>query len=294
MAVISTTSVASFYYSTPFFATAWLGCSWIEVLYEHVVVFGGTNVGKSTIINILAESGVASVSPEGAHTRHAHVFATEHNSPIGENPYAFKSFVCSGYDSQTESDAAVYFKSYLVPGTIPENVALWDTPDCDAVGSSRYLASVVEAVSAADIVIYVTTVEKYTVQHIVEWLFNLHDAGIWIIEGINKTPKRDREAVIRKQQSDVFPKMAEQLGLPPPAPGIIALGNMTEGEEGDLWGPEHVEVETSPSCGFLLADRMPKWQQPVAERWHSSCGDLIRGWSLSGWRLKRGNSGRRQ
>ena len=139
----------------------------IEVLSRHVVVFGGTNVGKSTIINILAESGVASVSPEGAHTRHAHVFATSTTPLFGENPYAFKSFVCSEDHSQTESDAAVYFKSYLVPGTIPENVALWDTPDCDAVVLSRYLASVVEAVSAADIVIYVTTVEKYTVQHIV-------------------------------------------------------------------------------------------------------------------------------
>ena len=97
--------------------------------------------------------------------------------------------------------------------------------------------------AAADIVIYVTTVEKYTVRHIVEWLFDLHDAGIWIIECINKTPRRDRETVIRKQQNDVFPRMAEQLGLPPPAPGIIALGNMTEGEESDLWGPEHVEAE---------------------------------------------------
>jgi GTPase SAR1 family protein len=210
---------------------------------RNVVVFGGNNVGKSTVINILAGSGIASVSPEGAHTRHAHVFVTETTPLFGENPYAFKAFILNENHNEAEGNSYIYFKSHLAPGTIPENVALWDTPDCDAVGSSRYLASVVEAVAAADIVIYVTTVEKYTVRHIVEWLFNLQDAGIPIIECLNKTPRRDRETVIRKQQNDVFPMMAEQLGLPPPDPRIIALGNMTEGEESDLWGPEHVEAQ---------------------------------------------------
>src|SRR5690348_6717744 len=31
---------------------------------RHIVVFGGNNVGKSTVVNILAESAIASVSPE--------------------------------------------------------------------------------------------------------------------------------------------------------------------------------------------------------------------------------------
>src|ERR1700739_2755554 len=32
---------------------------------RHVAVFGGNNVGKSTVVNILAKGVVASVSPEG-------------------------------------------------------------------------------------------------------------------------------------------------------------------------------------------------------------------------------------
>src|SRR5271167_5184046 len=41
---------------------------------RHVVLFGGNNVGKSTIVNILAAASVASTSPEGGHNRHAHAF----------------------------------------------------------------------------------------------------------------------------------------------------------------------------------------------------------------------------
>jgi hypothetical protein len=38
---------------------------------RHLAVFGGNNVGKSTVINILAAEKLASTSPEGGHTRHA-------------------------------------------------------------------------------------------------------------------------------------------------------------------------------------------------------------------------------
>jgi 50S ribosome-binding GTPase len=37
---------------------------------RHLAVFGGNNVGKSTVINILAAEQVASTSLEGAHTQH--------------------------------------------------------------------------------------------------------------------------------------------------------------------------------------------------------------------------------
>jgi ribosome biogenesis GTPase A len=39
-----------------------------------LAVFGGNNVGKSTVVNILAAEKVTSTSPEGGHTRHAQAF----------------------------------------------------------------------------------------------------------------------------------------------------------------------------------------------------------------------------
>src|SRR5580704_8709217 len=41
---------------------------------RHVAVFGGNNVGKSTVLNILAAEKLASTSIEGGHTRHAQAF----------------------------------------------------------------------------------------------------------------------------------------------------------------------------------------------------------------------------
>lgn len=209
---------------------------------RHVAVFGGNNVGKSTVVNILARSAIAGVSPEGGHTLHPQVFARGPERLFGENPYAFQALDAVEAGAASDARFDCYIVSRLDSGAIPPDVALWDTPDCDAVGSGRYLAAVVETVAVADVLLYVTSIEKYAVAHLVEWVFQLHDAGITVIECLNKTARKDRAAVIRKQSDFVFPAGARQLGLPAPAPDIIALRNMTEGEESDLWGPEHPEA----------------------------------------------------
>src|SRR5215813_198441 len=64
---------------------------------RHLAVFGGNNVGKSTVVNILATEKVASTSLEGAHTRHAQAFCVpavprDRHRLFGENPYAFCRF----------------------------------------------------------------------------------------------------------------------------------------------------------------------------------------------------------
>ncbi|HZU91632.1 MAG TPA: GTPase [Stellaceae bacterium] len=209
---------------------------------RHIVAFGGNNVGKSTVINILAASALAAVSPEGGHTRHPQVFAPNPASLFGRNPYAFCGFAAVAADRVPDVCGDCYVVSRRDGAALPADVAVWDTPDCDAVGSARYLGAVVETVAAADLLLYVTSIEKYTVEQLVEWLFRLHDAGIPIVECLNKTARKDRAAVIRKQRDFVFPTMARQLGLPAPEPAIIALRTMTEGEESDLWGPEHPEA----------------------------------------------------
>lgn len=209
---------------------------------RHIVVFGGNNVGKSTVVNILARSAIADVSPEGGHTRHPQVFAANSAPLFGRNPYAFQGFAAVAADAAPDAVCDCYVVSRHARAALPSDVALWDTPDCDAVGSARYIGAVVETIAAADVLLYVTSIEKYAVESLVEWLFQLHDAGIPIVECLNKTARKDRAAVIRRQQDFVFPTMARQLGLPAPEPRIVALRNLTEGEESDLWGPDHPEA----------------------------------------------------
>jgi len=211
--------------------------------FRHVAVFGGNNVGKSTVINILAQASVAGASPEGGHTRQAEAFLHDGRELFRNSPFAFKPLSAGGRQDVANGDFDRHKVSTLSPGPLPPDFVLWDTPDCDAVGSTRYLASVVEAVTLSDLVVYVTSIEKYAVEHIVEWVFQLNDAGLAILECLNKTPKRDRDLVIRKQTENIFPIMSERLGLSCPTPIIVALRNLTDGEEADLWGPEHPEAD---------------------------------------------------
>ena len=84
--------------------------------------------------------------------------------------------------------------------------------------------------------------KKYAVADLVEWLFDLDDAGIPVLECLNKTPGKDRAQVIRKQTDDVFPATARRLDLPAPSPRVVALRYMIDGEEPDLWGADHPEA----------------------------------------------------
>lgn len=209
---------------------------------RHIVVFGGNNVGKSTVVNILAAASVASTSPEGGHTRHAQAFSAVSPPLFAWNPFAFSRFTVPAAGQLPVEHYDFYTVRPILADALPADVVLWDSPDCDAVGSSRYLPGVVEAAAAADLVVYVTSVEKYAVADLVEWLFHVSDAGIPILECLNKTPKRDRLLVIGKQTDDVFPAIAQRLNLPVPTLRVVALRYMADGEESDLWGPDHPEA----------------------------------------------------
>ena len=232
---------------------------------RHVVVFGGNNVGKSTIVNLLAASSVARTSPEGGYTRHAEAFTIAPLPLFTWNPYAFNRFRQVPADQLPAQPFNCYAVSALETGVLPDNIVLWDAPDCDSVGSARYLSAVVETVAAADLVVYVTSVEKYAVADLVEWLFDLGDAGIPILECLNKTPRKDRPQVIRKQTDDVFPAVARRLALPAPSVRVVALRYMTDGEEADLWGADHPEAaELREAALANLAAHDDRTQVPLA------------------------------
>ncbi len=224
---------------------------------RHLVVFGGNNVGKSTVVNILAQAPVASTSPEGGHTRHLQAFSAAPSPLFTWNRFAFSRF----QQVPPQRLPAEPFDRYAVVPTsgvgLPPEIVLWDSPDCDSIGSTRYLPAVIEAVAAADLVVYVTSVEKYAVADLVEWLFDLSGAGIPLLECLNKTARKDRPLVIRKQTDDVFPAVSQRLNQPAPVLRVVALRYMTDGEEADLWGIEHpeaAELRQAALAGLAVRD----------------------------------------
>ncbi|HQT76048.1 MAG TPA: GTPase domain-containing protein [Rhodopila sp.] len=209
---------------------------------SNIVVFGGNNVGKSTVVNVLAAATVAGTSPEGGHTRHAHAFTADPGALFAWNPYAFNRFRQVPSSQLAQSGFDGFAVSTITSDTLPPDITLWDSPDCDSVGSGRYLAAVVETATAADLIVYVTSVEKYAVNDLVEWLFDLTEAGIPILGCLNKTPRKDRALVMRRHEEDILPAVSRRLNRPAPSIRMVALRTMTEGEEADLWGADHPEA----------------------------------------------------
>jgi hypothetical protein len=224
---------------------------------RHVVVFGGTKVGKSSVVNILAKAPLAPVSPEGGFTRWPWAF-TAAADPLDGLPLAFPGFARVAPGSALRDRFDQYCVATRATDALPRDVVLWDTPDCDSVGAERYLAGLVEALSLADLVVYVTSVEKYAVAALVDWVFALHAAGVPLLECLNKTPRRDREPVLRKQAEEIFPRMAREHGMVSPTLPVVALRFMMEGEEADLWNaalhPEADELRAAVLRHATAAD----------------------------------------
>ncbi len=211
---------------------------------RHVVVFGGTKVGKSSVVNILAKAPLAATSPEGGFTRLAWAFVAGRTDPLATRPLAFRDFARVPPEQAAGDRFDLFCVAPRTGSTLPNDMVLWDTPDCDSVGAERYLPALIEALSLADLVVYVTSIEKYSVAALVEWVFDLHAAGLDLVECLNKTPARDRPAVIRRQQEDIFPRMADERNAPAPTLPIVALRFMVEGAEADLWnGTLHPEAD---------------------------------------------------
>jgi hypothetical protein len=102
----------------------------------------------------------------------------------------------------------------------------------------------------------VTSGEKYSVEHLVEWYLLLAGTGIETLECLNRTPVRDHAQVIESQRTRIFPRAAAALGVPAPSPRVVGLKFMVEGEEADLWDPhQHPEADKLRREVLALVER---------------------------------------
>ncbi len=181
---------------------------------RHAVVFGGTQVGKSTCVNVLLGGNVARVHHLGGFTRHAQAFVPKPYRPeslLLTNPSAFQHFKrVLAERLQPDVLDAYAIEPFAHPPLIADLV-VWDAPDCDAVGSGNYLAGLIEALSLADVVVYVTTKEKYAVDMILEWVLLLQEAGFQIVNVLNNTPNRQQQDVLTSQR-DALNTVAQRHG----------------------------------------------------------------------------------
>jgi hypothetical protein len=194
----------------------------------HVSVFGGTQVGKSTIVNLLLGAPAAGVSHVASFTQHSQAFTLPSlaEEDLFASEYSFQTFTRVQASEIATSGPMCYSVTREAGFRLPRKQVLWDTPDCDSVNASGYLPGLAEAITLADALIYVTSREKYAVLAVIEWLKLLLEAGTPVTAVLNMTPAA--------QQDDISGDMAKSLGdLRDASDGVygepVAIGFYPEG-----------------------------------------------------------------
>lgn len=219
---------------------------------RHVSIFGGTQVGKSTIMNVLAASASARVHHTAGYTRHAQAFvpsALEDIDLFGENPESFKGFTRVTPEELDPQRPDIYSVQLLANSPPLSTAVLWDAPDCDAVDWGFYQRALVETVTLADVVVYVTSKEKYAVNSILEWVLLLLEAQIPVIGVLNMTPRAQQADILRSMREALSKVAARQESKPsntapgelPKAPleDIIAFEYVPDGDVSLLYGYDY-------------------------------------------------------
>lgn len=170
----------------------------------HYAVFGGTQVGKSTVMNVLAGREIAHVHHTAGFTRHAQGFTPPGITPdqaLKAFPRAFPAFDRVPRETLSLDRPREYSLQELTEPTIMGRAVLWDSPDCDAVDSSVFQQGFVETVTLSDAIVYVTSREKYAVNAVLAWVVRLIRAGVPVIAVINMVPRQQQAELIADMQT---------------------------------------------------------------------------------------------
>jgi GTPase Era involved in 16S rRNA processing len=138
----------------------------------QIAVIGPTQVGKSSVVNLLLDSDLAGVSPLAGYTVHPHGFCN--NAGIGactglQNYFGRFQQLAEHQLSTTRHDCYSLTEKQGITPLLPSCV-IWDTPDFDSIDASDYKEGVIRTIALADIVVLVVSKEKYADQLVWEMM----------------------------------------------------------------------------------------------------------------------------
>ncbi|MEM9604261.1 MAG: GTPase domain-containing protein [Pseudomonadota bacterium] len=159
----------------------------------QVVVFGPTQSGKSTAVNLLLDAEAAGVSALAGHTVHAQAFHQGHTGTAQLDTF-FEGYEATTPDALTAEALAVWSSQAVAGGDAPRTV--WDTPDFDSLRSDTYLDAVARSLGLADVLLLVVSKDKYADHRVWEWLDLVAPLGKPLVVCVNKVDESSREVVV--------------------------------------------------------------------------------------------------
>ena len=188
---------------------------------SHIAVIGPTQSGKSTLVNTLLDTQVASVSPLAGFTVHTQGYGRN----IGETD----SLLVRHMLAPLEKTAATELNSEQLDCYVLETVTngadamtgdaiVWDTPDFDSISADDYSLAVLKTAAIADVAILMVSKDKYGDKRVWDMLALLNGLGKSLMVCINKVDDADRtviEQAFTARYNEIFQQSPPPLVLLP-------------------------------------------------------------------------------
>ena len=196
----------------------------------QVAVMGPTQVGKSTVVNLLLGRCTAEVSPLAGFTIHPQGFAL----PPQESRLTWIAPFFPGWERLDDTDLSrdrldCYTLRRLTGDTAGMNpgTVVWDTPDFDSFRAHSYQRGVLEIAALADAIVLVVSREKYADLSVWKTLQLLEPLQRALVVCLNKTGEDARDvlvAALRTRLAELTPRAgAIEVIAMPYCPGIDDL-----------------------------------------------------------------------
>lgn len=196
-------------------------------------VLGPTQVGKSTLVNLLIGQRLAGVSPLAGFTRRPEGFALR---PAGSGPAP----------QTPDTDVEDVVHAVEQPAAwLTRPWILWDTPDFDTLSAGQYRDALLRVVARADALLFVLSAEKYADRAVWELLDVIARLGRPVAFVLNKLPPAqvdDVAAAFRSHVARHQPALAAAAGRAVCIPLTAALARAEPADElsvaaavGALW-----------------------------------------------------------
>jgi len=238
----------------------------------QIVVVGPTQVGKSTVANILLQQRLADSSAEAGFTVHCqgfHIVPEQQNLYADTDNWATQYFTELQHSPQKSLDRQVLSEYSLQetvnPGSQFIDNVIWDTPDFDSIRSFDYRAPLIKALTLADLVVFVVSKDKYadkTVWIMLELLASLSASVVIVMNKTSQSVQAELRTSLEKKyrsalSADRIPPLCfigeyskEQLAEAAPSIAQEELGELQKNIKASLQRASQGDLKNN-TLGFI-------------------------------------------
>jgi GTPase SAR1 family protein len=223
----------------------------------QLAVIGPTQVGKSSLVNLLLGSDQAGVSALAGYTRHAQGFS---QVPLDlrqrDQINALLPGLTPAQPEQLFPDRVGYYslieldEHSRATGLPP--LLVWDSPDFDSVSSRHYRTTVPALCALADLLLVLVSKEKYADQSVWQLLRLIVPAGLPLVLVVNKVPSGAAQTL-----QDIIADKFSAEGLPPPPIFCLPYLTQAQAEMGE-------RLAEDPAAQLLLQALRPLLAKPMS------------------------------